>query len=169
MACRQTGFALLASGSVQEAQDLAAVAHLSAIKSSIPFLHFFDGFRTSHEIQKIEALDEEELKNMVSKKSLKAFRDRALNPDAPVTRGTAQNGDVYFQAVESRNNYYNAVPDIVARYIFVNVLCHRRGWCDRVDAGVLAEKISDVRHGSVTITSDEFLFFSHIVNVMLIY
>ncbi len=110
MACRQTGFALLASGSVQEAQDLAAVAHLSAIKSSIPFLHFFDGFRTSHEIQKIEALDEEELKNMVSKKSLKAFRDRALNPDAPVTRGTAQNGDVYFQAVESRNNYYNAVP-----------------------------------------------------------
>ena len=117
MACRQTGFALLASGSVQEAQDLAAVAHLSAIKSSIPFLHFFDGFRTSHEIQKIEALDEEELKNMVSKKSLKAFRDRALNPNAPVTRGTAQNGDVYFQAVESRNNYYNAVPDIVARYM----------------------------------------------------
>src|SRR5574344_1572644 len=117
MACRQTGFAMLASGSVQEAQDLAAVAHLSAIKSSIPFLHFFDGFRTSHEIQKIEALDEEELKNMVSKKSLKAFRDRALNPDAPVTRGTAQNGDVYFQAVESRNQYYEAVPDIVARYM----------------------------------------------------
>src|SRR5574344_2453096 len=117
MACRQTGFAMLASGSVQEAQDLAAVAHLSAIKSSIPFLHFFDGFRTSHEIQKIEALDEEELKNMVSKKSLKAFRDRALNPDAPVTRGTAQNGDVYFQAVESRNQVYDAVPDIVARYM----------------------------------------------------
>ena len=117
MACRQTGFALLASGSVQEAQDLAAVAHLSAIKSSIPFLHFFDGFRTSHEIQKIEALDEDELKKMVSTKSLKAFRDRALNPDAPVTRGTAQNGDVYFQAVESRNNSYNAVPDIVARYM----------------------------------------------------
>ena len=117
MACRQTGFALLASGSVQEAQDLAAVAHLSAIKSSIPFLHFFDGFRTSHEIQKIEALDEEGLKKMVSEKSLRAFRERALNPDAPVTRGTAQNGDVYFQAVESRNNYYNAVPDIVARYM----------------------------------------------------
>ncbi len=106
MACRQTGFALLASGSVQEAQDLAAVAHLSAIKSSIPFLHYFDGFRTSHEIQKIEALDEEALKGMVSEKSLKAFRDRALNPDAPVTRGTAQNGDVYFQAAESRNNVY---------------------------------------------------------------
>ncbi|MBQ3711295.1 MAG: pyruvate:ferredoxin (flavodoxin) oxidoreductase [Bacteroidales bacterium] len=117
MACRQTGFALLASGSVQEAQDLAAVAHLSAIKSSVPFLHFFDGFRTSHEIQKIEALDEEALKGMVSEKALQQFRDRALNPDAPVTRGTAQNGDVYFQAVESRNKVYEAVPDIVARYM----------------------------------------------------
>ena len=117
MACRQTGFALLASGSVQEAQDLAAVAHLSAIKSSVPFLHFFDGFRTSHEVQKIEALDEEALKGMVSEKALQNFRDRALNPDAPVTRGTAQNGDVYFQAVESRNNVYTAVPDIVARYM----------------------------------------------------
>lgn len=117
MACRQTGFAFLASGSVQEAQDLAAVAHLSAIKSSIPFLHFFDGFRTSHEIQKIETLDEEALKKMVSVKSLEKFRSRALNPDAPVTRGTAQNGDVYFQAMESRNKYYDAIPDIVARYM----------------------------------------------------
>ena len=117
MACRQTGFALLASGSVQEAQDMAAVAHLSAIKSSIPFLHFFDGFRTSHEIQKIELIDEEDLKGMVSKKSLENFRSRALNPEAPVTRGTAQNGDVYFQAVESRNQAYDAVPDIVARYM----------------------------------------------------
>ena len=117
MACRQTGFAMLASGSVQEAQDLAAVAHLSTIKSSIPFLHFFDGFRTSHEIQKIEALDEEALKGMVSEKALENFRARALNPEAPVTRGTAQNGDVYFQAVESRNQVYEAVPDIVARYM----------------------------------------------------
>ena len=117
MACRQTGFALLASGSVQEAQDLAAVAHLSAIKSSIPFLHFFDGFRTSHEIQKIEALDEEDLKKMVSKKSIQNFKARALNPDTPVTRGTAQNGDVFFQAVESRNQFYDAVPDVVARYM----------------------------------------------------
>jgi len=117
MACRQTGFAMLASGSVQEAQDMAAVAHLSTIKSSIPFLHFFDGFRTSHEIQKIELLDEEELKGLVSEKALKNFRDRALNPDAPVTRGTAQNGDVYFQAVESRNQAYDAIPDIVARYM----------------------------------------------------
>ena len=117
MACRQTGFAMLASGSVQEAQDMAAVAHLSTIKSSIPFLHFFDGFRTSHEIQKIELLDEEDLKGMVSEKALKAFRDRALNPETPVTRGTAQNGDVYFQAVESRNQAYDAIPDIVARYM----------------------------------------------------
>ena len=96
---------------------MAAVAHLSTIKSSIPFLHFFDGFRTSHEIQKIELLDEEELKGLVSEKALKNFRDRALNPDAPVTRGTAQNGDVYFQAVESRNQAYDAIPDIVARYM----------------------------------------------------
>ena len=117
MACRQTGFAMLASGSVQEAQDLAAVAHLSTIKSSIPFLHFFDGFRTSHEIQKIEALDEDALRGMVSEKALENFRARALNPEAPVTRGTAQNGDVYFQAVESRNQAYDAVPDIVARYM----------------------------------------------------
>ena len=117
MACRQTGFAMLASGSVQEAQDMAAVAHLSTIKSSIPFLHFFDGFRTSHEIQKIEAIDEDALRGMVSEKALENFRARALNPEAPVTRGTAQNGDVYFQAVESRNQAYDAVPDIVARYM----------------------------------------------------
>ena len=117
MACRQTGFAMLASSSVQEAQDLAAVAHLSTIKSSIPFLHFFDGFRTSHEIQKIEAIDEADLKAMVSEKALDNFRQRALNPETPVTRGTAQNGDVYFQAVEARNQAYDAVPDIVARYM----------------------------------------------------
>ena len=117
MACRQTGFCMLASGSVQEAQDLAAVAHLSAIKASLPFLHFFDGFRTSHEIQKIEALDEDDLRKMVSEKALENFRSRALNPEAPVTRGTAQNGDVFFQMVESRNQAYEAVPDIVARYM----------------------------------------------------
>ncbi|MBR5073407.1 MAG: pyruvate:ferredoxin (flavodoxin) oxidoreductase, partial [Bacteroidales bacterium] len=117
MACRQTGFAMLASGSVQEAQDMAAVAHLAAIKGSLPFLHFFDGFRTSHEIQKIELLDEDLLRSMISTKSLEAFRARALNPDVPVTRGTAQNGDVYFQAVESRNQVYDAIPDIVARYM----------------------------------------------------
>ena len=117
MACRQTGFAMLASASVQEALDMAAVAHLSAIKSSIPFLHFFDGFRTSHEIQKIELIDEAALKEMVSTKSLAKFRAKALSPDAPVTRGTAQNADVYFQAREACNQYYDAVPDIVARYM----------------------------------------------------
>ena len=117
MACRQTGYAMLASASVQEALDIAAVAHLSTIKSSIPFLHFFDGFRTSHEIQKIELIDEEALKGMVSKKSLAAFRAKALSPDSPVTRGTAQNADVYFQAREACNQYYDAVPDVVARYM----------------------------------------------------
>lgn len=117
MACRQTGFAMLASGSVQEAMDLAAVAHLSAIKSRVPFVHFFDGFRTSHEIQKIEMLDESALKDMISAKSLAAFRERALNPNSPVTRGTAQNPDVYFQAREAANPFYEAVPDIVARYM----------------------------------------------------
>ena len=117
MACRQTGFAMLASASVQEALDMAAVAHLSAIKSSVPFLHFFDGFRTSHEIQKIELIDEEALKGMVSTKSLAKFRAKALSPDAPVTRGTAQNADVYFQAREACNQYYDAVPDVVARYM----------------------------------------------------
>ena len=117
MACRQTGFAMLASASVQEALDMAAVAHLSAIKSSIPFLHFFDGFRTSHEIQKIELIDDAALKEMVSTKALANFRAKALSPDAPVTRGTAQNADVYFQAREACNQYYDAVPDIVARYM----------------------------------------------------
>ena len=117
MACRQTGYAMLASASVQEALDMAAVAHLSTIKSSIPFLHFFDGFRTSHEIQKIKLIDEEALKGMVSTKSLAAFRAKALSPDSPVTRGTAQNGDVYFQAREACNQYYDAVPDVVARYM----------------------------------------------------
>ncbi|MBR6660717.1 MAG: pyruvate:ferredoxin (flavodoxin) oxidoreductase [Bacteroidales bacterium] len=117
MSARQTGFSLLASASVQEAMDLAAVAHLSAIKASVPFIHFFDGFRTSHEIQKIELLDSEDLYEMVSHKALAQFRERALNPNSPVTRGTAQNPDVYFQAREASNRYYDAVPDIVARYM----------------------------------------------------
>ncbi len=117
MSVRQTGFAMLASASVQEAMDLAAVAHLSALKASVPFVHFFDGFRTSHEIQKIEALDGEDLYKLLSHKSLAAFRARALNPDKPVTRGTAQNPDVFFQACEAQNDSYEAVPDIVARYM----------------------------------------------------
>ena len=91
MACRQTGFALLASASVQESMDLAAVAHLSSIKSSVPFLHFFDGFRTSHEVQKIEVLDYQDLKSLVDYDALKRFRDRSINPNRPVVKGTAQN------------------------------------------------------------------------------
>lgn len=117
MSARQTGFAFLASGSVQEALDLGAVAHLSTLKSRIPFVHFFDGFRTSHEIQKIEDIDADAIKAKISKKSLAAFRKRALNPLNPVTRGTAQNPDVFFQAREASNPFYDAVPDIVARYM----------------------------------------------------
>jgi len=117
MATRQTGFAMLASGSVQEVMDLAGVAHLSAIKSRVPFLHFFDGFRTSHEVQKIEVIDYEEFKNLVDFDAVKAFRDRALNPEHPVTRGTAQNPDIFFQARESSNRYYDEIPDIVANYM----------------------------------------------------
>ena len=117
MSVRQTGFAMLASASVQEAMDLAAVAHLATLKSSVPFVHFFDGFRTSHEIQKIELLEAEDLRPLVSDKALAAFRAKALNPNKPVTRGTNQNPDVFFQAREASNPYYDAVPDIVARYM----------------------------------------------------
>ncbi|MBE7012547.1 MAG: pyruvate:ferredoxin (flavodoxin) oxidoreductase [Ruminococcaceae bacterium] len=117
MACRQTGFAMLASGSVQETMDLGGVAHLASIKGRVPFLHFFDGFRTSHEIQKIEVMDYEDLKKLVDWKALKEFKDRALNPEHPVLRGTAQNGDIYFQGREACNKYYDAIPDIVADYM----------------------------------------------------
>ena len=114
---RQTGFAMLASDSVQEVMDLSAVSHLTAIKSRVPFVNFFDGFRTSHEIQKIEAVDMEDLRGLVDQEALQAFRDRALNPETPVTRGTAQNPDIYFQSREAANPFYNAVPDIVADYM----------------------------------------------------
>jgi pyruvate-ferredoxin/flavodoxin oxidoreductase len=114
---RPTGFAMIASGSVQETMDLAGVAHLASIKSRIPFIHFFDGFRTSHEIQKIEAMDQDVISKLVDKDAIQAFRDEALNPEHPVTRGTAQNPDIYFQAKESPNKYYDAVPDIVSDYL----------------------------------------------------
>ena len=117
MSARQTGFALLAESSVQEVMDLAAVAHLAALKGRVPFLNFFDGFRTSHEIQKIEAWDMEDLRPLVDQKALKAFRENALNPEHNVTRGTAQNSDVYFQTRELQNKYYDALPDIVAKYM----------------------------------------------------
>ena len=117
MSARQTGFALLAESSVQEVMDLAPVAHLAALKGRVPFLNFFDGFRTSHEIQKIEAWDMEDLRPLVDQKALKAFRENALNPEHNVTRGTAQNSDVYFQTRELQNKYYDALPDIVAKYM----------------------------------------------------
>jgi pyruvate-ferredoxin/flavodoxin oxidoreductase len=117
MATRQTGFALLASNSVQEVMDLAGVAHLSAIKSRIPFLHFFDGFRTSHEVQKIEIMEYDELAKLIDYDAVKAFRDRSLNPEHPVTRGTAQNPDIFFQAREACNTYYDQVPEVVADYM----------------------------------------------------
>ena len=117
MSARQTGFAMLATSSVQEIMDLAPVAHLAAIEGRVPFLHFFDGFRTSHEIQKVEAADMEKLRKLVNYKALKEYRDRALNPEHPVTRGTAQNPDIYFQTRELQNKYYDALPDIVAKYM----------------------------------------------------
>ncbi|PLW99831.1 MAG: pyruvate:ferredoxin (flavodoxin) oxidoreductase, partial [Marinilabiliales bacterium] len=116
-ATRQTGFALLSSGSVQQIMDLAGVAHLSTIKTRIPFVHFFDGFRSSHEVQKIEALDMEDMKKLVDWNAIQAFRDNALNPEHPVTRGTAQNPDIFFQAKESANKFYDAVPDVVNEYM----------------------------------------------------
>ena len=115
MACRQTGFALLASNSVQEAQDMAAVAHAASLVSRVPFLHFFDGFRTSHELAKIEQLSDEDLQKLISEEAVMAHRRRALTPDRPVIRGTAQNPDVFFQAREAANSFYEACPDIVAR------------------------------------------------------
>ncbi len=126
MATRNTGFALLATASVQEIMDLAPIAHLAAIKSRVPFLHFFDGFRTSHEIQKVEYFDQEELLPLLDKKALQEFRLRALNPNHPVTRGTAQNPDIYFQAREAANRFYDAVPDIVEEYMQeISKLCGR--------------------------------------------
>ena len=116
-AARSTGFAMLASSSVQQVMDLTGVAHLAAIKGKVPFVNFFDGFRTSHELQKVEEIDTEKLKKLIDEKSLNEFRERALNPNKPLIRGTAQNEDIYFQASEVRNSYYDKVPDIVNEYM----------------------------------------------------
>lgn len=113
MACRQTGFAMLASCSVQEVMDLALVAHLATLRASVPFLHFFDGFRTSHEVSKIEMIDYEDIKKIVDMKDIENFKKRALNPEHPQLNGTAQNPDIYFQGREAGNKYYDAVPEIV--------------------------------------------------------
>jgi len=117
MACRQTGFAMLSSGSVQEVADLAPVAHLSAIEGRIPFMHFFDGFRTSHEINKIELPDMDAIGGLINQDALKEFRDGSLNPEHPTLRNTVQNGDVYFQVREAHNTFYNNLPDIVEKYL----------------------------------------------------
>lgn len=117
MSIRQTGVALLASGTVQECMDLGCIAHLAAIKGRIPFVHFFDGFRTSHEIQKIEVIQEETIKKLVDWESIKEFRDRALNPDHPVLRGTTQNPDIFFQEREATNRFYLSLPEIVQQYM----------------------------------------------------
>jgi len=117
MACRQTGFAMLCAGNVQEVMDLGAVAHLSAIKGKVPFLHFFDGFRTSHELQKIEVWDYEDLADMLDMDAVNAFRKNALNPEKPVLRGSAQNPDIFFQAREACNKYYTALPAVVEEYM----------------------------------------------------
>ncbi len=116
-ATRSTGFCMLASSSVQDAAILSSVAHLSAIKSSLPFIHFFDGFRTSHEIQKIEVLEKEDYEDLIDYKALQKFRDRALNVNKPYTKGTAENDDIYFQSVEARNSFYLDIPDIVNYYM----------------------------------------------------
>ncbi|MDU7707164.1 MAG: pyruvate:ferredoxin (flavodoxin) oxidoreductase, partial [Clostridium sp.] len=112
MACRQTGAAMLCSGSVQEVMDLAGAAHLSAVKGRVPFIHFFDGFRTSHEIQKIEVMDYADLEKMLDQEALDEFRKRSLNPERPVMKSTVQNPDIYFQAREAANKYYDALPGI---------------------------------------------------------
>ncbi|MCD4832375.1 MAG: pyruvate:ferredoxin (flavodoxin) oxidoreductase [Bacteroidales bacterium] len=117
MAVRNTGFALLATGSVQEIMDIAGIAHLASIKSRIPFLHFFDGFRTSHEIQKVEYFENEDLAELIDYDALQKFRDNALNPEHPVTRGTAQNPDIYFQTREAINKFYDPIPDMVEEYM----------------------------------------------------
>ena len=117
MACRQTGFAMLAETNVQEVMDLSPVAHLAAIKGRVPFINFFDGFRTSHELQKIEVWDYEDLKDMVDMDAVKAFRERALSSEHPTMRGSHENGDIFFQNREASNKYYNAVPAIVEEYM----------------------------------------------------
>ena len=116
-ACRQTGFAMLAESNPQEVMDLAAVAHLATLESRVPFINFFDGFRTSHEIQKIEVWDYDDLKEMTDMEAVKAFRAHALNPENPAMRGSHENGDIFFQHREACNKFYEAVPGIVEKYM----------------------------------------------------
>ena len=136
MACRQTGFALLCSNSVQEAHDMAAVAHAATLEARVPFLHYFDGFRTSHEVAKIEELSDDDLRALIAESSIYAHRRRALTPDRPVLRGTAQNPDIFFQAREAANSFYDACPDIVERMMrsFADLTGRRYGLFEYVGA-----------------------------------
>ena len=155
MATRQTGFAMLASGSVQETMDLAGVAHLSSIKGKVPFLHFFDGFRTSHEVQKIEVIDYADFAKLVDWDAIQSFRDHALNPDHPVTRGTAQNPDIYFQGREASNKYYDAIPGIVVNYMNeINKITGREYKPFNYYGAPDAENVM-IAMGSVTETAEE--------------
>lgn len=117
MACRQTGFAMLCEGSVQEVMDLTAVAHLASLKTCVPFVNFFDGFRTSHEYHKIELMEEDDIRPLVDEADIKRFRDRALSPERPVTRGTAENPESFFTHREACNEYYDKVPEVVEMYL----------------------------------------------------
>jgi len=155
MAARQTGFALLASGGVQEIMDLGAIAHLSAIKSRVPFLHFFDGFRSSHEIQKIEVMDYKDIEKLLDYDAVAQFRNRALNPEHPVTKGTAQNPDIFFQARESSNRFYEKVPGIVTGYMKEISKLTGREYKPFNYVGAKDAQYVIVAMGSVTDTIDE--------------
>jgi len=155
MACRQTGFALLASGGVQEVMDLASVAHLASLKSQVPFLNFFDGFRTSAEVQKIEVIEYDELQKLIDWSAIKRFRDHSLNPEHPKMMGTAQNPDIFFQAKESSNKFYEKVPDIVNSYMLEISKLTGRDYKPFVYYGHPEAEEIIVAMGSVTETIEE--------------
>src|SRR6056297_829740 len=161
MAARQTGFAFLASGSIQEIMDIAAVAHLTAIKTRIPFTHFFDGFRNSHEIQKVEYLEDHQLAPLVDQQALQKFRDSALSPEHPVTRGTAQNPDVFFQAREACNKYYEPIADVVDQYMQEITKLTGREYHPFTYYGADAAEHVVVAMGSVTQTVKEVIDHLH--------
>ena len=158
-ACRQTGWAMLASGSVQEVMDIAGVAHLAAIKGRVPFLHFFDGFRTSHEIQKVEVMDYAHFNRLLDHDAVQKFRDDALNSETPKTRGTAQNDDIYFQTRELSNRFYDAIPDIVSGYLSeISKITGREYKPFNYYGDPQAERVI-VAMGSVTQTLEEVIDF----------
>ena len=161
MAVRQTGFAMLASGSVQQTMDLAGVAHLAAIETSVPFLHFFDGFRTSHEVNKVEVMPYEVFDRLLDKEAVRRFRDRALNSEHPVTRGSAQNDDVYMQARELQGKFYKDVPDVVNKYLKAISEETGRDYAPFVYYGDKDAKDVIVAMGSVTETIQETIDFIH--------